>query len=118
MMTTVMLVIWALSHSDNGTRMSCSDRFGWSRAPVWTISGMRHYKRLIKIVSDIDCYYCTIIVCCFLPAWYPIWVYCNRLRDFLVYYHVTLHVNSVLHVFSINTLFMYTQKHYGMIISV
>jgi len=28
------------------------------RAPVWTASGIRHWKRLIKIPGGTDCYYC------------------------------------------------------------
>jgi len=52
-----MFVIWSFSRSNNGTRMPC--RMGSARvgAPVWTVSGMGHWKRLIKIPGDTDCYY-------------------------------------------------------------
>ena len=48
----------------------CHMRMGSSgvRAPVWTGSGMGHWKRLIKIVGGTDCYYCinnmTCLYCC------------------------------------------------------
>jgi len=59
---SITLAIWSFSHSDNGTRMLCPDGCGWNTAPVWTTTGMRHWKRLIKISGDIDCYYCIIIL--------------------------------------------------------
>jgi len=40
--TSGTLVIWSLSHSDNGIRMPYSDEFDWSMTPVWNISGMGH----------------------------------------------------------------------------
>ena len=51
------LVIWLLSYSDNGTSHVRMGSYG-VRAPVWTDSGMRHWKRLIKIPGGTDCYYC------------------------------------------------------------
>ena len=56
-MTSGTLVIWSLSRLDNGTRMPCPDGFDWSGAPVWTASGMGHWKRLIEIAGGTDCYY-------------------------------------------------------------
>jgi len=46
MMTTEMFIIWSLSRLDNGTHMYCSDEFSCNTAPVWTVSGIRHRKRL------------------------------------------------------------------------
>ena len=57
-MTSGTLVIWSLSRLDNGTRRSCPDGSTGVRDPVWTASGMGHWKRLIKIPDDTDCYYC------------------------------------------------------------
>jgi len=54
MIMTGTLVIWSLSRSDNDTRMpclSCSDECCWRTAPVWTVNGIRHWNKLIKITA-------------------------------------------------------------------
>ena len=40
------------------------------RALVWTISGMRHWKRLIEIPGGTDCYYCINNMTCLLHVYY------------------------------------------------
>ena len=40
------------------------------RAPVWTASGMGHWKRLIKIPGGTDCYYCINNMTCLIHVSY------------------------------------------------
>jgi len=40
------------------------------RAPVWTASGMRYWKRLIKIPSGTECYYCINNMTCLIHVYY------------------------------------------------
>jgi len=57
-MTTLgMLIIWSLYRSDNGTRMPYSDGCGWSTDSGMNFSGMRHWKKLIRLSGNTDCYY-------------------------------------------------------------
>ena len=64
-------VTWLLPRSDIGIRMLKS---GWVllevRTLIWTASGMRYWKGMIKITDNIDYYYCIIKVPCSLLAWY------------------------------------------------
>ena len=100
-------------------------------APVWTVSGMRHWKRLIKIPSDTDCYYyinnmpCPIHVSYCLVALVTIpdilstimsHVYFVTLpdtcytsgSDTLLMYIYTLHsIHFLFHIFFVHTLFLY-----------
>ena len=47
-----------LSRLDNGTHMPCPDGLDWSAGSSMNCRGMGHWKRLIKIPSGADCYYC------------------------------------------------------------
>ena len=71
MITIGTLVIWAFSRLDHGTRMY-HIRIGSTRvrAPVWTASGMGHWKRLNKISSRTDCYYCINHMTCPVHVYY------------------------------------------------
>ena len=60
-MTSGTLVIWLLFYSDNSTCMPCLDGSVKVGVAVLTVSSMRYWKRLIKLVNDIDCYYYMII---------------------------------------------------------
>ena len=40
------------------------------RAPVWTASGMGHWKRLIKMPGGTDCDYCINNMTCLIYAYY------------------------------------------------
>ena len=54
------------------------------RSPVWTASGMGHWKGMIKIINDTDCYYCVLLkylarllhdtlpLCSVLNSWFSI----------------------------------------------
>ena len=50
----------------------CHIRMGSTgvRAPVWTFSGMGHWKRLIKIPGGTDCYYCINNMTCLIHIYY------------------------------------------------
>jgi len=50
----------------------CHVRIGSARvrAPVWTVSGMRHWKRLIKIPGGTDCYCCINNMSCLIHVYY------------------------------------------------
>ena len=103
------------------------------RAPVWTVSGMGYWKRLIKIPGSTDCYYyinhmtCSIhvyIVYLYLLHFllsYPtiISLYALHFLYFshtLLIYTYTLHFMYYLfHVFFVDTLFWYNHKHYSVI---
>jgi len=62
------------------------------RAPVWTASGMGHWKRLIKIPSATDCYYCITNMTCL--------IYVSYCVDILV--TVLNHLSAImLHVYVI-----------------
>ena len=50
----------------------CHVRMGLTgvRAPVWTASGIWHWKRLTKISGDTDCYYCINHMTCSTHVYY------------------------------------------------
>ena len=85
------------------------------RAPVWTASGMGHWKRLIKIPGGTDCYYCINDLTCLIHVCYlvpgPDNFSAILLHVYLLLYlvHVTLsmvayYARSALHLFC----FLYT----------
>jgi len=51
---------------------ACHVRMGSTgvRVPVWIASGMRHWKRLIKIPGGTDCYYCINNITCLIHVYY------------------------------------------------
>ena len=130
-MTLGTLVIWPLSRSDNGTRIPCSDGLARVRAPVWTASGIGHWKRLIKIPDDTYCYYCINNMTCSIHIYYypfilvsfsgilfTVMSHVNRVTlpdtcytssgDTLFMLMNTLHFMYFLfYVFSVNTLLLY-----------
>ena len=69
-MTSEILVIWSLSRLNNGIRMPCPDEFEWGTGSSITASGMGHWKRLIKISGDTDCYYCINFLTCSTHVYY------------------------------------------------
>ena len=91
------------------------------RAPVWTASGMGHWKRLIKIPGGTDCYYC-IDIMTYLIHVYSCLVVLVTVPDHLaaiilhvftwyrlhfLWWHTThVYVYSLLHIFC----FLYTLK--------
>ena len=128
-MTTGTLVIWSLSHLDNGTHIWMG--LTGVRAPVWTASGMGHWKRLIKIPCGTDCYYCINNMTCpiHVSYWllhlllvliiYPLSCYLYTLLHFLI--HVTLSVRysctsifciayTLLYVYLANIIIVYAQS--------
>ena len=128
-MTSGTLVIWSLSSSDNV--LVCHIRMVSARvrAPVWTVSGMWHWKRLIKILGATDCYYCinnmtysihvyyySFILVTFPAILFTIMshVYFAPLVFFtytLFMYIYTLHfIYSLYHVFSVDTLLLYNHN--------
>ena len=58
------------------------------RALIWTASGMGHWKRLIKISSGTDCYYCINNMTWFMDVYYY-FVYTCYTFWYLIYHHVT-----------------------------
>ena len=74
-------------------------------ALVWTASGMGHWKKLIKILGDIDCYYCIIILLHILYIMIILFIV------ILLYMHVLLFMSCyypTLHVFYVGMSYMYT----------
>ena len=70
-MTSGTLVIWLLSLvwimvPVGHVRMGSTG----VRAPVWTASGMGHWKRLIIIPGGTDCYYCINNMTCLIHVYY------------------------------------------------
>jgi len=71
------------------------------RAPVWTANGMRHWKRLIKISGDTDCYYCINNMPCSLHMYY-----CSVIHCYIPWYSIHQHVTCISCISCGNTLFM------------
>ena len=102
------LVIWSLSRLDNGTRKPCPNGFDLSAGFSRTVSGMGHWKRMIKISGGTDCYYCINDMTCLIHVCYLVTVPDNLsdiiLPVYLLLYlvHVTLSMsrNSALHISS------------------
>ena len=69
-MTSRTPVIWSLSRSDNVTCSKVQIGSTRARAPVWTASGMGHWKRLIRIPGGTDCYYCLNDMTCLIHVCY------------------------------------------------
>ena len=64
-------VIKSLPYPDNDIRISKSGLSSTElQTPVWTTSIMWHWKKMIKIIGDIDCYYCGMITLSWLPLVY------------------------------------------------
>ena len=55
------------------------------RAPVWTASGMGHWKRVIKIAGGTDCYYCINDMTWTWLAWYMFSYTCYCSWSFIRY---------------------------------
>jgi len=72
------------------------------RALVWTVSGMRHWKRLIKISGDIDCYYYINNMPCLLHMYY-----CSVKHCYIPWYFFYHHVTCISCTSCGDTLFMY-----------
>jgi len=65
------------------------------RAPVWTVSSMRHWKKLIKILWDTDCFYCINHMTCSIHVYYCLYI----LFTFsAIWFTIMSHVYLILHV--------------------
>ena len=136
-MTSGTLVIWSLSRSDHGTRMLCSDGFNWRAGSDMNCQCMGHWKKLIKISSSIDYYYCINCMMCVIYVYYYFIYNCYTFW-YLIHHYVTCvlctdiciwlcgytcylffdvlsivmaHVYFVLSIFFTDTLFMYEFLH-------
>ena len=94
-MTSGTLVIWSFSRLDNGTRMPCRMGSTGVRAPVWTASGMGHWKRVIKIAGGTDCYYCINDMTCLVHICYLVIVHAT-LSDILLLVYLLLYLAHVI----------------------
>ena len=110
-MTSGTLIIWSLSRSDNGIRMSCSDGFVWSRDPAWTASGMDTGRDWLKILGDIDCYYYINHMTCSIHIHYCSFIFVTLST---ILFTIMSHVYFTFSIFSIDTLFMYTDTLHSM----
>ena len=123
MMASRMLVIWSLSYLDNGTRMPCPDGFDSSTGSSMNCQWYGIQKRLIKIPSGTDCYYCInnmtylihvyycLVILVIRPDILPTsisHIYCALHVETLFIYMNTLHsMYSLFYVFFTDTLLLY-----------
>jgi len=85
------LVIWSLSRSDNGIHSHVRMGSSGVRAPIWTASGMRHWKILI-ISGGTAWYYCINQMTRSIHVYYGLFMLAKLLLSYLSSCHIyTLH---------------------------